>query len=321
MNHNMNNPKVTVLLSIYNGERYVKEAIDSILNQTYNNFEFLIIDDASTDNTPEILQSYNDPRIKVIRNSENLGLTKSLNIGLGLARGEYIARIDADDISMPERFTEEVNYLDSNSDVAVVGTGRENIDDNGKVIETVIPPKIVSFEHLLKGNQFQHSSVMFRKEIVVKEGGYCPLMHCCQDYYLWLKLARNHSLHNIPDVLSKLRIQKNSVSFTKVHESALSQIFAIRILNNSMKESDICYDTNSVNFSKDEQIYYLTRLAECHKINENFNDARKIYMKIFLIDNSMSSIVNYFRMFFGRWFISETTKIHAVFRDKLRINK
>ena len=106
----MHQPKVSVVMSAYNGERYLREAVESILNQTFNDFEFIIIDDGSTNSTGQILSSYaaQDPRIVLIRNRENIGLTKSLNKGLALARGEYIARMDADDVSLPNRFSEQV---------------------------------------------------------------------------------------------------------------------------------------------------------------------------------------------------------------------
>ena len=305
-------PKVTVLMSVYNGERYLKEAIDSILTQTFTDFEFLIIDDASTDKTPDILRSYSDPRIRIVTNQENIGLTKSLNKGLELAKGEYVARMDADDISLPDRFMEEVNYLDSNLDVAVVGTGRENVDSEGNSLEVVFPPKIVSSELLLKGNQFQHSSVMFRKNIILKEGGYCESMQCCQDYYFWLKLAKKHQLHNIPIVLCKLRNQKDNVSFLKVHESALSHIFAMRIIHGTMCENEICYDLKKVQLTKEERIYYLNKLANKNRIDNHFREARKNYLEIFYTDpTNVVSLINYFRMFFGERFIMKTTNFYT----------
>ncbi|MFA5294493.1 MAG: glycosyltransferase [Methanoregulaceae archaeon] len=319
----MTPPKITVLMSVYNGEKFLREAIDSILIQSYPDFEFLIIDDSSTDRTPEIIRSYQDPRIKIIRNSENLGLTKSLNKGLGLAEGEYIARMDADDISYPNRLDEQIYYLNNNPDVAMVGTGRENIDEDGKILETVIPPKIVSTELLLKGNQFQHSSVMFRKEIVLKEGGYCPFMQCCQDYHLWLKLSRNYPLHNIPEVLSKLRIQRESVSVKKSEEQALSGILAIRIATNQVTDTDmegiglvgVSYIKNKL--SKDEMNYYLYKVAGSYRIDGDFYEAQKVYWKLFLMNPlDLIAIVNFFRLFFGKKFTNETTRLWCIFINK-----
>jgi len=118
----MDRPKISVIMSVYNGEKYLREAIESILNQTFRDFEFIIINDGSTDKTSEILSSYNDPRIVIINNKRNIGLTKSLNKGLKMVKGEYIARQDADDVSLPERLERMVNFLDMNRDVGLLGS-------------------------------------------------------------------------------------------------------------------------------------------------------------------------------------------------------
>jgi len=129
----MKNPEVTVLMSVYNGEKYLREAIDSILNQTFTDFEFLIVNDGSTDRTAEILRSYDDPRIIIINNEKNIGLTKSLNIGLRMAKGEYIARMDADDVSMPERLQKQIELLNQKKNTGLVGTYYTIINEKGKV--------------------------------------------------------------------------------------------------------------------------------------------------------------------------------------------
>ncbi|MFN5442865.1 MAG: glycosyltransferase family 2 protein, partial [Crocinitomicaceae bacterium] len=116
-------PDVSVVMPVYNGEQYLKEAIESILSQTYVNFEFIIINDGSEDNSEEIILSYNDPRIVYIKNLENLKLIKTLNIGFSKAKGKYIARMDADDISLPRRLEKQVDYLERNPDIGVLGTG------------------------------------------------------------------------------------------------------------------------------------------------------------------------------------------------------
>src|SRR6185295_3491651 len=118
----MTPPQVSVLMSVYNGEKYLKEAMESILNQSFPDFEFLIFNDSSTDSGREIILSFNDPRIVLVDNEKNIGLTKSLNKGLSLAKGKYIARMDADDISDAGRLNEQVNYMEKNSDVAVCGS-------------------------------------------------------------------------------------------------------------------------------------------------------------------------------------------------------
>jgi glycosyltransferase involved in cell wall biosynthesis len=127
-------PKVTVLMSVYNGEEHLREAIDSILNQTYKNFEFLIIDDGSTDGSVNIIRSYLDPRIRLIKNKKNIGITRSLNKGLKLARGEYIARMDDDDIAFPERLEKQVRFLNEHVNVGLVGGSDITINGVGDEI-------------------------------------------------------------------------------------------------------------------------------------------------------------------------------------------
>ncbi len=129
-------PRVSVLMSVYNGERFLRDSVESILGQTFTDFEFLILDDGSTDSTCEILEEYanKDARIVLVRNDRNLGLTRSLNKGLRLVRGEYLARQDADDISLPKRLEMQVKFLDAHPEVGVVGSALEIIDENGNTI-------------------------------------------------------------------------------------------------------------------------------------------------------------------------------------------
>ena len=127
-------------MSVYNGEKYLREAIESILNQTFTDFEFLIVNDGSTDSSLEIILSYPDERIRVIRNDRNIGLTKSLNKALQQAKGEYIARQDADDISLQNRFEEQLIYLEKHPEVALLGTSAYKIDERGEILAKVIVP-------------------------------------------------------------------------------------------------------------------------------------------------------------------------------------
>ena len=207
--------KVTVLMSVYNGEKYLKEAIDSILNQTFNDFEFLVVNDGSTDKTEDILQAYDDLRIKIINNGKNIGLTKSLNKGLKLAKGEYIARMDADDISMPGRLEREVEFLDKNPAVGLVGTYYLMINRKGNVLHTMkcLTESVELKEKLLRNNQFCHGSVMFRAECIKNLGSYREELG--QDYDLWLRISENYEVANIFEFLYKWRLDINSISVTK----------------------------------------------------------------------------------------------------------
>src|SRR5258707_849690 len=127
-------PRVSVVMSVYNGEKYLGEAVDSILAQTFTDFEFIIIDDGSEDRSPELIEAYVDSRISFLRNEKNVGLTRSLNKGLQVASGEYIARMDCDDVSLPDRFAKQVAFMDANSGVGACGTWALDIDGAGKVI-------------------------------------------------------------------------------------------------------------------------------------------------------------------------------------------
>ncbi len=213
MPNNVKMPKVTVLMSVYNGEKYLREAINSILNQTFKDFEFLIINDGSTDRTAEILQSYQDSRIKITNNEKNIGLTKSLNKGLKMAKSEYIARMDADDRSFPKRLGEEVELLDTNPKVGLVGTCYEITDEDDKsfgIAKCPITDKEIR-RRLLEGNAFGHGSVMFRRECIDNIGSYRPEFRYGQDFDLFLRISEKYGVANISEPLYKFRISLNSL--------------------------------------------------------------------------------------------------------------
>jgi len=212
------NPKVTVLMSVYNGEGYLREAIDSVLSQTYSDFEFLIIDDGSTDGSVDIIRSYLDPRIRLIENEKNIGLTRSLNKGLKLSRGEYIARMDGDDIALPERLEKQVHFLNEHVNVGLVGGS--DITINGVGDEIGFRKKLTNNGALKQGllagdNQFCHPSSMFRKECIEKVGPYREEFKMAQDYDLWLRIAEEFELANIEEALCKHRIIPDSISTSK----------------------------------------------------------------------------------------------------------
>ena len=213
---NIKNPKVTVLMSVYNGEKYLREAIDSILNQTYKDFEFLIIDDGSTDKTGEILQSYQDSRIKIVVNEKSIGLTKSLNKGFKMANGEYIACMDADGISCPNRLEEEVAFLEQNLDYSLVGAFAEVITRRGKIIRELnfnTYSEILS--NILYDNCFTHGSIMVRKAVLDEIGYYNEQLEFAQDYELNLRLVFYSKAKNIPEFLYAWRDDPKSNISTK----------------------------------------------------------------------------------------------------------
>lgn len=209
-------PKLTVLMAVYNGERFLRDAVESILNQTFCDFEFLIINDGSTDGTRDILLSYQDQRIRLVENECNIGLTKSLNIGLALARGEYIARQDADDISYPNRLQKQLEFLEAHTEVMLLGTQMRTIDKNNFPIGYVFPKAVTDFGccwQMTLDSAFIHTSVMFKNSFILnKYGGYNDKFITGQDAELWLRISKEHKIANLPQVLVAHRSHSGCVS-------------------------------------------------------------------------------------------------------------
>jgi len=209
-------PLVTVLMPVYNGERYLIQAINCILDQTFNNFELLIIDDGSTDRTCEIIRTFQDPRIRFIQNSKNLGLTKTLKMGMNLARGKYIARIDADDYCDIDRLTKQVSFLHKHEEVDVVGSWIYVVDNEGNIVGKKSPP-INDVEikwDLIFDNPLAHSSILFKKIKIQKLGGYDPNYRVGQDYELWTRIMSDTVFAIIPDYLTYIRKHESNISKT-----------------------------------------------------------------------------------------------------------
>jgi glycosyltransferase involved in cell wall biosynthesis len=207
-------PEVTVLMSVYNGETYLHEAIESILNQTFSNFEFIIINDASTDNSIQIIQHYQDKRIKLIHNQKNLGLTKSLNKGLKLAKGKYIARMDADDISLPERLEKQVNFMNNRPEIGICGTWFQFSSENKIKRHPTTHKEILTA--LFDNNAIGHPTSMLRKSILTDFNlCYNETFLAAQDYELWVRGAKVTQLANISEVLVFYRSHKEQVSNRK----------------------------------------------------------------------------------------------------------
>ncbi len=205
-------PRVTILMSVYNCEEYLNESIQSILDQTFTDYEFLIIDDGSTDSSPEIIARHNDIRIRNIKNDENIGLTKSLNIGLTLAKGEYIVRMDADDISLPQRLKTQVDFMDKNPHIGACGSWISIIgQNNGHIWEYPINNDEIVSKHLFECS-IAHPSVIIRKGLVSKNLlQYNPKFIRSQDYEFWVRISTISSLANIGTVLLKHRIHPSAV--------------------------------------------------------------------------------------------------------------
>ena len=208
---------VTVLMSVYNGERFLAEAVESILLQTYADFEFLILNDGSTDSSREILSSYTDSRIRIVDNPRNVGLTRSLNRGLALANSPLIARQDADDISHPRRLEKQVAFLQEHREVALVGTRHRMIGANGRVLRDIGIESTTSWLgiqwQIMLANPFVHTSVMFRRDVVWEElCGYDETIPKRQDYELWSRLVTSHRAANLQETLVDRRSHIAAIS-------------------------------------------------------------------------------------------------------------
>lgn len=213
-------PKVSVIMSVYNGARYLQAAIDSILQQTFNEFEFIIVNDASTDNSLAIICEYakSDRRIRLVENEENIGLTRSLNKGLGIAQGKYIARQDADDVSLPERFEKQVATFEKHPDVVLVSCDMDVIDGHSNFVrrdvrsaESMWVKWLLIFYNHIGG----HSQVMFRRETALQLGGYANDFRYSQDYEFWCRLSTAGDIVILPDVLHNQRLHNQRITSQK----------------------------------------------------------------------------------------------------------
>ena len=213
-------PEISVLMSVYNGERYLRQALDSILTQSFTDFECLLIDDGSSDHSAEIIAGYKDDRIRYISDGQNVGLTRRLNEGIKVARGKYIARHDDDDVSATQRFAKQVKFLQANQDHVACGSRVAIIDSDGDIIGS----KKFALEHSqlfdrnLSENQFVHGSLMIRKQALQTVCGYRTFFVYAQDYDLTLRLQEQSKIANRAEPLYAFRYSNETISASRVGE-------------------------------------------------------------------------------------------------------
>jgi glycosyltransferase involved in cell wall biosynthesis len=252
-------PKVSILMSVYNGEAHLQEAIDSLLEQTFRDFEFVILDDGSTDSSSQMLAAYaeQDSRIVLVRNEENLGLVRSLNKGLTLVRGEYIARQDADDVSLSNRLELQTRFLDSHPEVGALGTAVKIINEQGITIkEDRFPAEHEQLQaYLFISNQLHHSTMMVRQSLMQELGGYDETMLHAEDYDLWWRLSCRSRLATLPDLLL-LRREDNRPRITNVYREEQLKT-SLRIAFRAVQES---IGNSSISFEEAYQRFWWTYL-------------------------------------------------------------
>ena len=218
-------PSISVVMSVLNGEEYLREAIESILSQTMPDFEFIIVNDGSTDRTKEILEDFQsrDGRILTIH-QQNAGIVRAVKRACSLATGTWIARMDADDISLPHRFEKQLQFLKKNPSVVLLGGDIEMINSEGVGFDCQRYPALNHElqQLLLQSNYFAQSAVIFSREAFQRVGSYRTLFPYCEDYDLWLRLAEIGEIANLQEIIVRYRVHSNNVSWRKCPQQVTS---------------------------------------------------------------------------------------------------
>ena len=317
-------PQISVTMPVYNAEEYLQEAMEGILNQSFTDFEFLIIDDASIDNSPEIIQGFDDKRIKLIRNEKNIGLPESLNKVLKQARGEYIANQDADDISLPNRFTEQIAYFEAHPEVALLGTSSYIIDGKGKIIRKEIASSNPG-KHLRKAMPFVHSSVMLRREVIDQLGGYNELSKYSHDYELLLRIARHHNIKSLKQVLCKKRFHEKSIMVTRAEEGCLDHFLAQKLADDALSHEQMRKIKSKgvlelyPDLTHREKAIFHKRLGYSYARSGDLKLSREEYKKAFkLVPFSITNTLSLLLSFLGRSGIEKTRGVNRLLKNIIR---
>lgn len=292
----MNEVEISVIMSVYNGEKYIQESIKSILEQSFTKFEFIIIDDASSDSSLEIIKSFkeNDKRIKIIENKNTIGLTKSLNKGLKISKGKYIARQDHDDISLADRFKEQYKFLENNKNIILCGTNYDVITNTGAIIDkgkTFITDSKEIKMALSRKNCIFHSSIMFRNTGL----SYREKFYYTQDYDLYLNLiSEGYEICNLATPLILWRMNEHSISFSKANIQREFFKIARRMYKQRMKNQDDGYnvfDNKAVlNISSTKNSRELVLESEIIMFlqKNDFRNARKLYYEKYASEGNIN---------------------------------
>ena len=259
----MGNPKVTVLMPVYNAEKYVGEAIESILNQTFRNFEFLIINDGSTDNSLGIIKSYKDLRIRLVNNEKNLGLSHTLNKGIELSEGEYIARMDADDISLPKRLEKQIEFMDAHPEVGICGAWMEVFDGKKTYGIATYPTTHENIKiRLFWSSAFSHPTVCLRKKVLLSNNlRYNAAFTPSEDYHLWHQMVEMTECNNLPSVFLRYRRSVNQMTRDQNIIDNADRLTRINMLNRI-----------KLGLSEDEIKLHLTIFGQNWETNYRFWD-------------------------------------------------
>ena len=306
-------PFISVLMPVFNGEQFLNEAINSILEQTHQNFEFIIINNGSVDNTEQIIKNYSDKRIKYYY-KKNTGLVDALNFGVELCTGEWIARFDSDDVAFRNRLEIQIKHIDT--ETVVIGSGADIIDEYGVIISKLnqIPVHHNSIiDNILNGRaSIIHPTVLIRKEKLVAVGGYNKLFEHAEDINLWLCISRTGKIKNIATSLIKLRKHNNNVSILNLQEQTVSALVSRCLYLNNVNAQTITsseFELIKINASKLVRKYkIIERRQNRNYISKMLKNNLSIqnFMKI-LIDNKLYSSL--FSKYYWRRALSDLQKI------------
>lgn len=293
-------PIISVIMPVYNCEKYVGEAVQSILNQTFTDFELLIVDDCSTDATVSIIKSISDARINLIRKEKNSGYTDSLNYAITIAKGKYIARMDGDDISLPNRFQRQVEYLNAHQDVILCGTGIQIIDSD-KILKHPVNHEDIKVK-LCFSNAIFHPSVMGRTE-AFSEYKYNKEFEPAEDYDLWTRLVFAGKLANIDEVLLDYRVHPNQISNYKndvqMNASLIAQMRMFQVLSENEKiEKELfqrAFKNHSVN-----SIEEFESTMDFFKRIQVSNNKLQVYKADYFNSELKKSRINFLKSYFSK---------------------
>ncbi|HZY37697.1 MAG TPA: glycosyltransferase [Mucilaginibacter sp.] len=302
---NSDEPKVTVLMPAYNAERYIADAIRSVLAQSFTDFELLIVDDGSTDQTVKIISTFKDQRIVLI-SQPNKGVSAALNFGLSQARAPYVARFDADDICYPDRLKIQYDFITAYPDYSVIGSAADYIDADGHYIFTHYPTADLNEEiQQLKYSvcPFIHSSVLYKKDLILSNGGYNEHAYTFEDHFLWVNILKNTKACNLSKALIKVRLNPQSITVDeRWHSRKFRSIKYSTLRNKSItrEQGTELYQISGRQYParKKESAYY----ALCSKkflvnnyqpVKARHNVARAISLQPFRLDNYIIYSMSY----------------------------
>lgn len=285
-------------MSVYNVSPFIREAIQSIIDQTFTDFEFLIFNDGSTDNSLEIINFFKDPRIQVFSYDKNRGIATNANEGISRARGKYIARMDGDDISLPQRFEKEFNFLETHPDFGMIGGWIANMDASGSLggeqWKFVAPPEEIPVT-LLFNNYFANSTTMIRKS-ALPPIPYKKELITAEDYDLWTKIANTHRVWNLQEVLVHYRIHDKNISLQKTEKTkqGVQNIFKEQLLR------------LGVSYTKEQlDLHYHLSFETVHVDLKLLKMVESWYVKIYEANNTTNKYdkVLLLKTLLGRWYI------------------